>query len=165
MKALNSEKLKIYIIEVIRIAIILIVIYILNSFVSSLPFVSSLNIFNEKIYLYEFISFIMMLLACFMIYEFSLRTRNIVDEMVVLIPGFGNIHSYSIYLIVIIIAYFSAYSIFLKFFGEDWLWSYNLIFLAFSLFYVAKIFIIFYKKSHTVSSNIVELMGYKDKKL
>jgi hypothetical protein len=100
-----------------------------------------------------------------MIYEFSLRTRNTVDEMVVLIPGFGNIHSYSIYLIVIIIAYFSAYSIFLKIFGEDWLWSYNLIFLAFSLFYVAKIFIIFYKKSHTVSSNIVELMGYKDKKL
>ena len=114
MKALNSEKLKPYIVEIIRISTILIVIYILNSFISSLPFVSSLNIFNEKIYLYEFVSFIMMLLACFMIYEFSLRTRNTVDEMILLLPGSGEIHSYSIYLIVIIIAYFSAYSIFLK---------------------------------------------------
>jgi hypothetical protein len=163
MKNINKEKLKNYIIEIIRGGINIVVVYFLNYFISSLPFLSNLNIFNEKIYLFEFITFLMMIISCFIIYEFAKRTRSIVDEMMLFIPSSGKIHSYSVYLILIIVAYFSANTIFIKFFGEEWIWAYNLFFIAFSLYFVAKIFVIFYQNSHSISSNIFDMFFHQPK--
>lgn len=162
MKVINTEKLRAYIVECLRVFIILFVIYVLNNFTSSLPFVSGINIFNDNIFLSEVISFIMMVLSCFIIYEFAKRSEACVNDMIIFIPQSGIIHSYAVYLAVIITAYFSGYNIFLKIAGNDWLWSYSIIFAGFSLFYIAKIIIIFYKNSHSVSSNIVNIFSLND---
>lgn len=159
MKVINVDKLRPYLIEIIRLLIILLVIYIFNNFASSLPFVSNVAIFNDNILLTEVLSFIMMLIACFIIYEFGKRSFAYVEEMVVIIPEAGRIHSYIVYLAVIITAYFSGLNLFLKTLGSDWLWSYNIAFIAFSLFYISKIILIFYKNSHKISSDIFDAVA------
>ncbi|HOJ86246.1 MAG: hypothetical protein ACP5SD_01210 [Elusimicrobiales bacterium] len=159
MKVINADKLRPYLIEIIRLFIILFVIYVFNNFASSLPFVSSVTIFNDNILLTEVLSFIMTLIACFIIYEFGKRSFVYVEEMVVILPQAGVIHSYLVYLAVIITAYFSGLGLFVKTLGSDWLWSYNILFIAFSLFYISKIILIFYKNSHKISSDIFDAVA------
>ncbi|MEF3280461.1 MAG: hypothetical protein K6357_05795 [Elusimicrobiota bacterium] len=150
------EKIKLYVIELIRLGILLITFYMLESFLTSLSFISELTIFSNKILFTEFLAFLFLSLSCYIIYEFSVRTRNIVNEMFPIIPDAGLIHCFIIYLIVIVLSYFAGIGIFRKVVEEDLWWSYNLVFIGFLIYYSAKIGLVVYKNSHTISSNIFE---------
>lgn len=154
---MNKEKIKIYIAEIIRFFIILFVLYLLESFIVSLPFVKDINIINSKIFLTEVFSFLFMVIVCFIIYEFSKRTENIVDELLISIPQCGRIHSYIIYLILTFIFYFAAKDIFDKLVYEEWQWMYNLPYIAITVFYSAKIFLLVYKNAHKISLNLFDI--------
>lgn len=153
---MNKEKIKFYLIELLRLAIILFSIYILVMFLSSLPYLYNISIFIDTIYMPDFLKFIGLMVSCVILFEFASRTRNMLND-VKLIPELGNLHSYIVYLIIVIVAYFSGLQIFQKSILEDWWWSYNLVFIGFSIFYAVKMFILIYRNSHKISENIFEV--------
>ncbi len=158
MQALDKQKLEKYLIEAIRLVLIILVIHILKGFFSSLPFVSELRVFNKNIYLSEFVSFLMSLIICFILYEFTKRTKKIVDEMLLQLPQAGFFHSHIVYLFLTIVLYFSAIDIFKGFIFEEWLWTYNCFFIGVSLFYISRILLVFYQNSHKISENIYNII-------
>jgi len=153
-----NENIRNYISEFIRLFILVFVLYILNNFISWLPFISSITTFRD-ISLSSVISIIISLVALFMIIEFSLRTRSLVDNILGLIPKAGKLYSLTIYLLLCLFIYNSFYNIVFAFSGEDWIWAYQSIFIAITLFIAAKIVLIVYENSAQISKNFVDLIS------
>lgn len=153
-----NDHIRNYISEFVRLFILVLVLYFLNNFISWLPFISAITTFRD-ISLSAIISLIISLVALFMIIEFSLRTKELVDNILGLIPKAGKLYSFIIYLCLCLFVYSSFYNIVFAFTGEDWIWAYQSVFIAITLFIAAKIALIVYENSAQMSKNFVDLIS------
>lgn len=157
---MKNENIKNYIAEVIRLFIILFSFYLMNNFLSWLPFISEITSFR-KIPLATILSLIISILAIFIVIEFAKRTSTLIDSILSLVPQAGKLYSLIIYSFLTLFLYSAAYNITFNFLGEDWIWIYQSVFIAVTLFLLSKAGLLIYRNSTDISRNLVELFSSK----
>lgn len=160
---MNDPETRAYIAEFIRLSIIVVSLYLINNFLSFLPFISGLNAFGVMP-LSDLLGLAISLLAFFVLAEYSFRTRGYVDNIFKGVPQAGKLYSFIIYVLLALFLYYAAYGAVFSFAGEDWLWAYQGLFIGVILYLVSKIGLHIYFNSSAISGNIMDLFSDPNKK-
>lgn len=151
---MNISKYEPYIIEVIRLFVLVSFVSIAGYFIHFLPFINELPFIKNDYMLDEFLEFVVFLVISFLLIEFSKRTQNIVDYMLEFIPKVGLIHKYIFFIISMLLLYSGGLKSYEKLVGKDWLWLYQMVFAGLVIFIISLIFLIIYREGDRFGKNL-----------
>lgn len=144
-----------YIVEILRLAVLVIFVSFAGYFIKFLPFVSELPFIKSNYTLAEFIEFVVFGVISFLLIEFSFRVEKKVNDMIDFIPRVGVIHRYSFFIVSGILLYSGWINTFMKIVGEDWVWIYQMFFATFTILMFIVIFVIIYREGENFGKNIL----------
>ncbi len=144
-----------YLVEVVRLCLLVFFIVVALYFLKFLPFISDLSFIKTEFSLYEFIEFIFFALISFLLGEFSFRVERTVDSMLDFVPKAGRIHRYIMLTVSFVFLYWGGVNAFSKLISSDFVWLYQMFFAGVVLFIISKIFLIIYYEGENFGRNIL----------
>lgn len=155
---MNISKYEPYIVEVIRIFVLVSFVALAGYFVRFLPFINELPFIRADYMLSEFLELVVFFMISFLLVEFSKRTQIIVDNMFDFVPKIGLIHKYIFFIISLLLLYSGGINSYNKLIGREWIWIYQMIFAGLVIFIVALIFLIIYREGDKFGKNLYSKM-------
>ena len=153
---MNISRYEPYLVEIVRLIVLVIFVSFSGYFIRILPFIEDLSFIKDGYTLGEFIEFLAFGTISFLLVEFSFRVQKSVDDIVRFIPRCGIIHRYLIFIISGVFLYSGWLNTFIKLVGNDWVWLYQLFFAGFTIGMFVVIFMIIYREGDNFGRNILE---------
>jgi len=142
-------------VEALKTAIVLLTLLIISRFIESLPF-SGLPVFNSLITAADVLTAFISAAAITVFIKAGLNAKSVVDELLHWLPGAGTLLNYLTGIIALLFAY-SAFQTVVFPFIRELEWAYQALFLAGTLFLLAKVGIHIYGASESVSRFLISI--------
>ncbi len=148
-------------VEALKTAIVLFTLLLISKFIDILPF-AGLPVFNKVITAAELLAAFVSAAAIAVFIKAGLNAKAPADELLHWLPGAGTLLNYLTGIIALLFAY-SAFQAVVFPFIEDFEWVYQSLFLAVTLFLLAKVALHVYGASESVSRFLISaLHPYKE---
>jgi len=148
-------------VETLKTAIVLATLLFISRFIEALPF-SGMPVLNSAVTAAELLSAFVAAAAIVVFIKAGLNARVTVDELAYWLPGAGTLLNYLTGLAAVLFAY-SAFQAVVFPFIRDFEWVYQSLFLAATLFLLAKIALHVYGASESVSRFLISVFHpYKE---
>jgi len=158
---INKNLATAVLIEALKTAIILFTLLLISRFIEILPF-SDLPAFNNHITAADLLVAVVSLTAIIVFIKAGVNAKTSVDELFRWLPGAGTFLNYIIGIIAVLFAY-SAFQPVIFPFIKDFEWIYQSLFLAVTLFLLAKAGLYVYNTGEELSRAIISaLHPYKE---
>ncbi|MEI7481752.1 MAG: hypothetical protein WCK75_05320 [Elusimicrobiota bacterium] len=142
-------------VEALKTAIVLLTLLFISRFIESLPF-SGLPVFNSLITAADVLAAFISAAAITVFIKAGLNAKVVVDELLHWLPGAGTLLNYLTGIIALLFAY-SAFQTVVFPFIKELEWAYQALFLAGTLFLLAKVGIHIYGASESVSRFLISI--------
>ncbi len=142
-------------VEALKTAIVLLTLLVISRFIESLPF-AGLPVLNSVITAADVLAAFISAAAITVFIKAGLNAKSIVDELLHWLPGAGTLLNYLTGIIALLFAY-SAFQTVVFPFMRELEWVYQALFLAVTLFLLAKVAIHIYGASESVSRFLISV--------
>jgi hypothetical protein len=148
-------------VEVLKTAIMLLALLVINRFVEALPF-AGLPVLNQRLAAADLLAACVSAAAIAVFLKAGMNAKISVDELLKWLPGAGTLLTDLMRLAAVLFAYFAFQTVTQPVIG-GFEWAYQSVFLAFTLFLLAKAALRVYGASESVSRAILAVLNpYKD---
>ena len=148
-------------VEALKTAIVLATLLFISRFIEALPF-SGMPVLNSAVTAAELLAAFVAAAAIVVFIKAGLNAKLTVDELAYWLPGAGTLLNYLTGLAAVLFAY-SAFQAVIFPFIRDFEWAYQSVFLAVTLFLLAKIALHVYGASESVSRFLISVFHpYKE---
>jgi mannose/fructose/N-acetylgalactosamine-specific phosphotransferase system component IIC len=144
-------------VEGVKTAIMLFVLLLIGRFIETLPF-AGLPVFHGLISAADMLSACVSAAAIAVFIKAGLNAKTTVDELAVWLPGAGTLLIYLTRLVSVLFAYSAFQAVALSFIG-DLEWAYQSVFLACTLFLLAKSALLIYGASESMSRCLLSVFN------
>ncbi|MBI4802586.1 MAG: hypothetical protein HY796_08700 [Elusimicrobia bacterium] len=158
---INKNLVTAVLIEALKTAIILLTLLLISRFIEILPF-SGLPVFNRYITAADLLVAVVSLAAIIVFIKAGFNAGPAVDELFRRLPGAGTLLNYFTGIVAVLFAYPAFQPVIFPFI-KDFEWIYQSLFLAVTLFLLAKAGLYIYHASEALSRVIISaLHPYKE---
>jgi hypothetical protein len=148
-------------VEVLKTAIVLFALLIMSRFIEALPF-AGLPVLDQRLSAADLLAACVSAAAIAVFLKAGLNAKTTVDELLKWLPGAGMLLTYLMRLAAVLFAYAAFQAVTQPFIG-NFEWIYQSVFLAFTLFLLAKAAMHIYGASESVSRAILTALNpYKE---
>ena len=148
-------------VEALKTAIVLFTLLLISRFIEVLPF-AGLPVFNKAISAVELLTAFVSAAAIMVFIKAGLNAAASVDELLRWLPGAGTLLNYLTGIIALLFAYSAFQPVVFPFISE-FEWVYQSLFLAGTLFLLAKAALLIYGASESVSRFLISILHpYKE---
>ena len=142
-------------VEALKTAIVLLTLLVISRFIESLPF-SGLSVFYSPITAADVLAAFISAAAIAVFIKAGLNAKGVVDELLHWLPEAGTLLNYLTGIVALLFAY-SAFQTVVFPFIMELEWAYQALFLAGTLFLLAKVGIHIYRASESVSRFLISI--------
>ena len=152
----KKELFKALLVKTIKMLVVLAALFIISWFIGILPFARLLPFFTEKLPVPVFLNAVISLLALTAFVGFGSETKTLLDGLLERLGGAGELFSHMVKILALLFAYYAFQEAVFPFIG-DFEWIYQSLFLAVTVFFLAKAGLQVYHASEEISKFLLSL--------
>jgi len=153
----KEELLKALLIKVVKVLVVLLALFLISAFINFLPFAGALPFLSEKLPVSVFLNAVVSLFALLAFAGFGSEVKTLLDRLLDRPAGTGELFLNIVRTLALLFAYYAFQEAVFPFIG-DFEWVYQSLFLAVTMFFLAKIGLQVYGASEEISKFLLSLL-------
>lgn len=152
----KKELFKALLVKAVKVLVVLFALFLISWLVDVLPFAGALPFFTDKLPVSVFLNAVISLLALMAFVGFGSESKVLLDGLLERLAGAGGLFSHIVKIIALLFAYYTFQEAVFPFI-RNFEWIYQSLFLAVTVFFLAKAGLQVYHASEEISKFLLSL--------